>query len=123
MMQPTAPIVEQLLDLMARRQEALSANVANMDTPGYRAADYRFEQELASMTLKTTHPAHLKPADDSGTRRFEVQSTVKPNGNDVNLERELTEITKNGMQYVTLVQFLSQKIRTLRSSIKEGNGV
>jgi flagellar basal-body rod protein FlgB len=108
------------MDLMAKRQQALSANVANLDTPGYRSSDYSFQQELASMALKTTDSAHLSPVDDSGARRFEVQSTVKPNGNDVDLERELTEITKNGMQYVTLVQFLNQKIRTLRSSIKEG---
>lgn len=120
MIRPTSPLVEQLMDLMAKRQQALSANVANMDTPGYRASDYSFQQELASMTMKTTDPKHLNPVDDSGARRFEVQSTVKPNGNDVDLERELTEITKNGMQYVTLVQFLNQKIRTLRSSIKEG---
>jgi flagellar basal-body rod protein FlgB len=123
MIQPTSPLVEQLMDLMAKRHQALSANVSNLDTPGYRASDYSFEQELAGMALKTTNPGHLNPVDGSGARRFEVQSTVKPNGNDVSLERELTEITKNGMQYVTLVQFLSQKIRTLRSSIKEGNGV
>ena len=41
----------------------------------------------------------------------------------VGLERELTEITKNGLQYITLVQYLNQKLRTLRSAIKDGGQV
>ena len=40
--------------------------------------------------------------------------------NNVDLEREMTEITKNGLQYITLVQYLNQKIRTLRSAITDG---
>jgi len=38
----------------------------------------------------------------------------------VDLERELTEMNKNGIQYLTVVQFLNQKLRMLRSSIVDG---
>jgi flagellar basal body rod protein FlgB len=77
---PFFPGVEELLSWTSRRQQALAGNVANMDTPGYRAHDY-------------------------------------------SLEREMTEITKNGLQYITLVQYLNQKIRTLRAAINEGGKV
>jgi flagellar basal-body rod protein FlgB len=121
MIEPTAPIIERLMDMMAKRQQALSANLANVDTPGYRATDFSFDQELASaVSLTTTDPLHVNPAGDSGATRFEVGGELKPNGNDVNLERELTEQSKNAIQYMTLVQFLNRKIQTLRSSIKEG---
>jgi flagellar basal-body rod protein FlgB len=47
-------------------------------------------------------------------------SEVKPNGNSVDLDRELTESTKNGLEFVMLMQFLQNKLRTMRSSITEG---
>ena len=53
-------------------------------------------------------------------RRFEVESKVKLNGNSVDLDRELTEVTKNGLEFITLMQFLQNKLKTLRYSISEG---
>jgi flagellar basal-body rod protein FlgB len=120
MIRPISQFAEHMLDLTAKRQQALSANVANADTPGYRATDFSFQEELSAVQLEATHESHIKLADDSGVRHYEVHSKVKENGNDVDLERELTELSKNAMKYMTLIQFLNQKIRTLRSSINEG---
>jgi flagellar basal-body rod protein FlgB len=119
------PTLENLLTLTSKRQQALSSNVANMDTPGYRAKDFSFEAELNAVNMSTTAANHITANADSGSnfRMFEVGTTEKPNGNTVDLERELTEITKNGLQYVTLVQYLNHKLRTIRSSITEGSKV
>ncbi len=71
--------------------------------------------------MQATAHNHITPAEDSSSAQmFEVFSKDKPNGNNVDIERELTEITKNGLQYITLVQYLNQKIRTLRTAITEG---
>ncbi|OLD71099.1 MAG: flagellar basal-body rod protein FlgB [Acidobacteria bacterium 13_1_40CM_2_56_11] len=121
---PFFPAVEELLSWTSKRQQALAGNVANMDTPGYRAQDYSFEQELATIHLSTTTANHIAPLkDEAHARLYAVNSKVKPNGNNVDLEREMTEITKNGLQYITLVQYLNQKIRTLRAAINEGGKV
>jgi len=121
---PFFPAVEELLSWTSKRQQALAGNVANMDTPGYRAQDYSFEQELATIDLSTTTANHIAPLkDEAHARLHAVNSKVKPNGNNVDLEREMTEITKNGLQYMTLVQYLNQKIRTLRAAINEGGKV
>ena len=125
---PFFPAVEELLSWTSKRQQALAGNVANnvanMDTPGYRAQDYSFEQELATIDLSTTTANHIAPLkDEAHARLYAVNSKVKPNGNNVDLEREMTEITKNGLQYITLVQYLNQKIRTLRAAINEGGKV
>lgn len=118
------PVLEDLLSWTSRRQQALAANVANLDTPGYRAKDYSFQQEMQSLNLAATSGRHIAPVEDaSAARMYEVDANVKPNGNSVNLERELTEITKNGLQYVTLVQYLNQRLRTLRAAIIEGGKV
>ena len=120
MIPPISTFAEHVLDLTAKRQQALSANIANADTPNYHATDFSFQEELSALELEGTNESHIKLADDSGVRQYEVHSKVKQNGNDVDLERELTELSKNGMKYITLVQFLNQKIRTLRASINEG---
>jgi flagellar basal-body rod protein FlgB len=118
------PALEGLLTFTAKRQQAMAANVANLDTPGYRAKDYTFQEAMSSIGLTATSGTHISPVEDtSNTRMYEVDSQVKPNGNSVNLDRELTEITKNGLQYVTLVQFLNHRLRTLRTAITEGGKV
>jgi flagellar basal-body rod protein FlgB len=118
---PVFPAVEDLLTWTSKRQQALGANLANMDTPGYHATDYSFDQQLATIDLATTSSMHIAPQDSSSPARiYEEDTKSKPNGNNVDLEREMSEITKNGLQYITLVQYLNQKIKTLRSAISEG---
>src|SRR5689334_12980738 len=104
------PVMDNLLTQTSKRQQVLAANVANLDTPGYRTKDVTFAAELDGSL-------------DMSSRVIEVESKEKGNGNNVDLDRELTEITKNGLQYVTLVQYLNQKIKTLRSAITEGGKV
>ena len=114
------PAVENMLDWTAKRQQTISANLANIDTPGYKARDISFSEHMQSLALDTTSPVHLNPVESSTMRVYEVGTEAKQNGNTVNLDREMTELTKNGLQYIALVQFLNQKIRTLRSAINDG---
>lgn len=115
------PALDNLLSWTTKRQQALAANVANMDTPGYHAKDYSFQEQLTSLTLETTSPNHIAPIQDTTTAQvYEVGTKEKLNGNNVDIEREMTEISKNGLQYLTLLQYLNQKIRTMREAISEG---
>src|SRR5690349_21035334 len=118
----TFPVMQDLLSWTSKRQQALASNIANLDTPGYRAKDYSFEDQLeSSISMVSTSPRHIAPvADAPNAREFDVGTAEKLNGNNVDIERELTEITKNGIEYVTLIQYLNQKIRTLRSAIDGG---
>ena len=115
------PELENLLSWTSKRQQALAANVANLDTPGYRSKDFSFQGQLASLAMQATSGKHITPVEDTSTARvYDVGTQEKPNGNNVDIEREMTEITKNGVDYITLVQFLNHKVRTLRSAITEG---
>ena len=118
---PAFPAIQDLLSWTSKRQQALGSNVANMDTPGYRAKDYSFESEFSStLALAKTSDKHISSmTDGADARMYELETPEKPNGNNVDMDRELTEITKNGVEYLTLVQYLNQKIRTLRSAIAE----
>jgi flagellar basal-body rod protein FlgB len=118
---PLFPYVERMIDATAQRQQTISANIANIDTPGFKAQDVSFVQEMDSVRMLTTASDHIALSTDSDfTRTFEVQSEVKENGNSVSLDREMTELNKNGMQYIILVQYLNSKLKTLRSSMQDG---
>jgi flagellar basal-body rod protein FlgB len=118
------PVLQDLLTWTSKRQQAMAANVANLDTPGYRAKDYSFSETMASINMTATSGKHIAPVEDtSSARMYAVDTEVKPNGNNDDLDRELTEITKNGLQYITLVQYLNQRLRTLRTAINEGGKV
>src|SRR5581483_7998550 len=118
---PLFPGVEDLLSWTSKRQQALAANIANLDTPGYRAKDFSFEEQLATIDMASTSSMHIAPLQDSNHAQvYEVDTKVKLNGNSVDLEREMKEITKTALQYITLVQYLNQKIKTLRTAISEG---
>jgi len=100
------PFVERMLDYTARRQQALSDNIANLDTPGYRAKDIEFQQELSSI---------------SSLQEIDVEDAAKPNGNNVDLEKQMTRMTQNGLQYMLLVDYLRSNIQTIKSAINDGN--
>ncbi len=98
------PLIENMLDWTAKRQQTLSANLANMDTPGYKAKDVSFIRAAASLAMETT--SSDAPSTDHQTPKLRdiMKSTTKrkANGNNVDIDREMTELTKNGLQYVAL---------------------
>lgn len=113
--------LEDRLTAVSRRQQVLSANIANVDTPGYRAQDVQFDDQLRMIDLESTSDDHIHlKSNGDRVRLFEVGGDAKPNGNTVDLDRELTEVTKNGLEFITLMQFLQNKLRTIRSSLSEG---
>lgn len=115
------PAMEDRMDWNARRHQAISNNIANIDTPGYHSKDVSFSEQLQLLQVHTTNPKHIAPIGmDSRMQQFEVPGNSDLKDNNVDLDHEMSEITKNGLQYVAMIQFVSQKLKTLRSAISEG---
>ena len=115
------PAIEDRMDWTARRQQVLSNNIANIDTPGYHAKDVSFSDQLQMLQVNTPNPKHIAPIGmDSRMQQYEVDGNVDLKNNSVDLDHEMSELTKNGLQYVAMIQFVSQKLKTLRSAINEG---
>lgn len=88
------------------RQRLLAENVANADTPGFRARDLAqpdFGSELAqaNVSLMTTNPAHfaLGGGDHDGFRVEPQNFAIRPGGNGVHLEDEMMKVAANQMDY------------------------
>lgn len=120
----------QALVLRARRAEVLAANLANGDTPNYKARDMDFGATLAGaqdqvaggvLSLAATSAAHLQ-ADGAalpGTALlYRVPSQPSIDGNTVDSQVEYSQFAQNAIQYQASLTFLNTRIRTLMSAIR-----
>ena len=114
----------QALNGLARRQEITAHNIANIDTPGYRAQQVDFETALKRLSgtnrhipVQSTHIKHL--ASPSRSVRFEVENqkggTERADGNNVDIDLELATQTETGVRYQTLTNLVSRKLKLLKN--------
>lgn len=123
----TIPALEQTLSFAQHRHELLAGNIANMDTPGYRARDLSeadFQTALAESIRDANHtsPSALSPMtrDDlySGPRAASEQ-VVFHDGSDVSMERQVTELAKNQHLHSLAVTTMRSQFALLRAAITE----
>jgi flagellar basal-body rod protein FlgB len=120
----------QALAVRARRAELLAANLANSDTPNYKARDIDFRALLGAaqtadgesrVTLAATHGAHLQ-AGGAGSADGELMDRVPTqpsiDGNTVDPQAEYAAFAQNAIQYQASLTFLSSRIKTLLTAIR-----
>jgi len=106
-----------MLDAAALRQEAIAANIANAETPGYRRLDVNFDfadqlrSSLRTGELDRTMEIKPKLVEDTHAR------TVRPDGNTVEIEHELLAMNKNSAEYEFLSEVVSRNIKQLKLAI------
>lgn len=111
--------ITELLEVGARveqlRQKAIAANVANLQTPGYRRIDVRFEQLLAK-AMESDNPSDIRELEPEF---FNPMNTpVKSNGNDVTLEGEVGQMVENSLRHKMYVKLLNKKYQQMESAIQ-----
>lgn len=97
---------------LAARQQAIANNIANIETPGYRARKVKFEDALQSAVANGTSPAGVTPS---------VLTSLEPtrlNGNNVNLDQETLSHIDTSMRYSLAIRALDGKYSSLREAIK-----
>ncbi|WP_193771134.1 flagellar basal body rod protein FlgB [Candidatus Magnetaquicoccus inordinatus] len=119
-----------LLDLRQQRQEIITSNVANADTPGYKAKRFEFEDVLKEslpprdeLPMARTTVSHLPKRYEGPVagRLQDVETPIpKGDGNSVNLEQEMAMQSANQLLYNYAAQSLSSQISTMRMMI-DGN--
>ncbi len=96
------------------RQKAIAGNVANIESPGYRRVDVRFEELLA----KALQASDEENTADINPELFEPHKTaVKSNGNDVNLETEVGKMVENTLRHTAYVRLLNKKFQQIQLAI------
>lgn len=118
------------LDAAWTRNEVISNNIANVDTPGYKSQSVAFEAEMKralesdgnGFSAKTTRPEHYKfasnsPEQVSPTVLENSETSYRADGNNVDIDYENTELAKNTLWYNTLVEQMSSEFSKLKTVI------
>ena len=128
----TIRLLEKNLDLRARNQNLISANLANAETPGYIPKRLTFEGELKDAlknrggdTPPLTDPRHI-PLNGRSAGLDRVQGTiieapdgsVGDDGNGVELENEMGRLAENQILYNATIQLAVKKFEGLKTAIK-----
>jgi flagellar basal-body rod protein FlgB len=120
----TIESLSQFLDVDVARYKLLAANLANIDTPGYRTRDLDFRAELrrASHEAETAEGAQLSYAAYAPVPRRIRGLLERPDGNNVSLERETLLLADTQMKYNLGVQLLKDEFHTISQAINSGGG-
>ncbi|NPA30077.1 MAG: flagellar basal body rod protein FlgB [Epsilonproteobacteria bacterium] len=125
-------LMAEALDYRSMRQDLISSNIANVDTPGYKARDIAFSDLLAqkreaiyptestrSLQLAQTDPRHLSGAQTDEKKRAEIffrdGHLARNDGNTVDLDIETTEMAKNGIMYNAVIAAMKKDGAIFRS--------
>lgn len=118
---------------VAERQQVISGNIANANTPGYVSRDLKpldFDSLVRSrppvVTQRVTQPHHIASAHDTPPFRIDVDSKrhiyeMAPDQNGVSLEEQMIRMNESLMQYQLTANITSKTFAMLRSATRGGN--
>lgn len=109
----TTTTLHTALRALATRQRLLAENIANVETPGYRARRVDFEESLRR-AVATGQPALASTTISLST------AAPGPNGNNVALDQDTLALTETGLRYQLLTNAVDAKMRLLRTAIGRG---
>ena len=116
------------MDAAWLKGEVIANNIANADTPGFKASKVNFEavleRQVGAGGMKKTNAKHM----DASTREGSLEPFVEPNtstskrldGNNVDMEYEMVELAKNNLLYQALIQEASKELSKIKYAVNEG---
>ena len=129
----TISLLERSLDLRSLQHRVLASNIANMDTPNYKAVELAVAEEMnrnqdhdSGIRLVRTQTGHL-PIKRNPTDSVKLKTAKPPefslrgDGNTVDLDRTMGQMAENTLLYKSAAQIISQKFNGLKKAISGGS--
>ena len=110
---PLLPVLQGYLKVTTDRQQMIATNMANVDTPGYHTKDINFQAAMQQVMDRGDSP-RLEPAS---TEIFDLPE--RPDGNNVNIDRESMVMSEAQLQYQVGVQLIKSEFHRLLTAIKD----
>ena len=125
---PAMRAAQGALDGLTKKQEVIGQNLANVDTPAYKAQTVDFQTTLTKamgskgkLRMVTDHAKHIDTAERDSTS-IQISSkkggTERADGNNVDIDVELTDMTETVLSYQAMVQLVTKKFNLLKLVIK-----
>lgn len=123
-------LMRKSLDVETQRNLLISSNISNVDTPGYKASEIDFQKQLrdvlgsdAHIRLVSTHEKHFGASPDAVKNLkpevFEEADPARPNGNNVDMDKEMAKLAENQIFYNAMIQLMMKRGSMVRSAINE----
>ena len=128
----TVSVLEKALDLRSKKHNVIASNIANMDTPDYKAFDLVIEKELQkttgegnSISLNKTDRAHIQSRrSKAGGVSVVIDNTqglsLRGDGNTVDIDKQMGNMAENTLMYKAAAQMIQRKFQGLKSVIQGG---
>ncbi len=114
------------MDLTWRRNQAISSNIANAETPQYRAVDLNFGRELEKAfggpdeTLSRTHSGHFDTHQNQTAHTVaDFSGPTKPDGNNVDIDLQMGRLAQNSGDFMNAARLIRRQIGLIRTAIRE----
>lgn len=118
-------VLDKAADASWIRNEAISNNIANADTPGYKRQDVAFESELEKALSSVKYSTMDDKVANLTTDRLEPRTytdyasfSYRLDGNNVDIETENVVLAKNQIKYEGLLQSITQEFKNIKSVLK-----
>ena len=125
-------LIKTALEGLVTRQRTIADNVANVDTPEFKASRVSFETALKQAAGTVDEPLKMMKVQNAVTGPADAPSDLKPtvtlesdtgrrlDGNNVDVDREMLELADTNVRFNALVQVMSSKMASLRYAINDG---
>ena len=127
-------IIKTALEGLVARQRTIADNVANVDTPEFKASRVSFEMALKQEIGSVEQPLRMSKVENAVAGLGDAPAEIKPtvtlesdlgrrnDGNNVDVDREMLELADTNVRFNALVQVMSSKMANLRYAINGGRG-
>ncbi|MGM8211760.1 flagellar basal body rod protein FlgB [Virgibacillus sp. W0430] len=120
--------LEHSLQYSATKNEVISNNIANIDTPNYKAKNILFksmlDDSISALSAKQSHSKHIPFNSKTDYSPFRIVSnrttSFNHNGNNVDIDKEMSDLAKNQIYYQSLIDRLNGKFGSLQTVIRGG---
>jgi flagellar basal-body rod protein FlgB len=115
------------MDLTWKRNQALASNIANAETPQYRAVDVTFGKELerafgeSNESVMRTNSQHLDVGQNQSSRFVpDYSGQTKPDGNNVDIDLQMGRLAQNSGDFMNAARLIRRQIGLIKNAIREG---
>jgi flagellar basal-body rod protein FlgB len=124
----TGLLLHESLSGLVKRQQLITNNLANVDTPGYKALDVPFEQVLnreigkqGDLRMVVTQPGHIS-SDGTMEQALSMQQPVvfRTDANGVDMDAEMARLAETSVQFDAVSQLMAGRLAIMRMAVREG---
>lgn len=111
-------LLEKMLDVSAIKHKVIANNIANINTPGYKKMEVSFAEQLEKVIKDNSVNKFDSLQPKIVLSKEDANGTVRNDGNNVDMDKEVSSLMKNTLSYNIYTQLLAKKMESLKSAIE-----